>query len=480
MSRTLTKPGTRAFLVLVSTLLLLFGATFWSVPPASAAVAPECASFDADLIQVVKPSTEASLATLSAVEVDSAAALYGFTGDRKVLTEVADSDGAGLTPIWRLYRWGDFVWAAEGPDVDAALAAGYAKQFVAFYASTTETGCLEPIYQLTLNGMHRLATAADRDILVGAGWVVERVAFYAVPEGGAPGDDGDTRFSFAVIPDTQNEITSSNARFADRVAWLVANQQRLDLRFATQIGDLTNWGAVDPAQFQRASTELQPLERAMPWSGAIGNHDTAAVCAGGSACPGANTNATVRDTTAYNRYFPVSRFPDIEGTFEAGKIDNAYQLFRAGGVDWLVLNLELWPRVEAVAWAKTVVASHPDANVIVVTHSYLNADGTISGSNGGYGATSPQYLHDNLIKVYPNVKVVLSGHVGTSAVRTDVGVNGNKIVSLLTAYHSLTNPVRIVEIDTAAGTATSSVYAPYTDTSFPSDSTSTSGLSFVR
>jgi len=469
----------RISLILVFALLLMSAITLGTGQRASA-VLPDCASFDADLYQVVKPTTEASLVTLSSVEVDSAGALYGFTGDEGVLAEVADSSGTGLTAVWRLYRWGDFLWAAEGPDLEAAVAAGYAKQFVAFYASPADADCLEPIYQLVHNGKHRLATASDRDSLLASGWTEEGVAFYAVVPTGGAGDDSDTKFSFAVIPDTQNEITASDSRFANRVSWLVANQQRLDLRFATHIGDLTNWGAVDPAQFERASTELRPLEQAMPFAGAIGNHDTAAVCAGGSGCPGANASVTVRDTSAFNRYLPVSRFPHIEGTFEAGKVDNSFQVLRAGGADWLILNLELWPRIDAVAWAKSVVASHPEHNVIVVTHAYLNSDGSISGSNGGYGATSPQYLYDNLIKVYPNVKFVFSGHVGTSAVRTDVGVNGNKIVSHLTSYHSWTNPVRIVEIDTAAGTATSSVYAPYTNTAFPTDSTSASGLGFIR
>ncbi|WP_241246071.1 metallophosphoesterase [Microbacterium sp. 4R-513] len=469
----------RALLALIGALLLIVTVGWGASPRASAADAPDCASFDADLYQVVKPTTEASLVTLSTVETGLAAQLYGFTGDEGVLAKVADSAGTGLTPVWRLYRAGDFVWAAEGADLDAIVAASYAKQFVAFYASTTDAGCLEPISQLAHNGKHRLAAPADRDALVAAGWTVDRVAFYAAVGTAAP-DDGDTRFSIAVVPDTQNEITSSDTRFANRVSWLVSNQQRLDLRFMAQVGDLTNWGSVDPAQFTRASTELKPLEEAMPWSGAIGNHDTAAVCPGGSACPGANANLAVRDTTAYNAAFPVSRFPDLQGTFEAGKIDNAYQVFRAGGADWLVLNLELWPRVDVVTWARSVVSSHPDANVIVLTHAYLEGDGSISGSNGGYGATSPQYLYDNLIKVYPNVKIVLSGHVGASAVRTDVGTNGNKILSLLTCYHSVTNPVRILEIDTAAGTATSTVYAPYTDTSFPLDATSTSGLSFVK
>jgi hypothetical protein len=125
------------------------------------------------------------------------------------------------------------------------------------------------------------------------------------------------------------------------------------------------------------------------------------------------------------------------------------------------------------------VEAHPNHNVIVVTHSYLEADGSIGTNNGGYGDTTPKYLFDHLIKAYPNIKMVLSGHVGDSAVRTDTGTAGNKIVSLLQCFHSQTNPVRIVKIDTAAGSVTSSVYAPQTKTSYPEFATSTSGITFI-
>ena len=47
---------------------------------------------------------------------------------------------------------------------------------------------------------------------------------------------------------------------------------------------------------------------------------------------------------------------------------------------------------QVVSWAKDVVASHPHDNVIVLTHSFLEADGSVSTSNGGYGATAPSTL----------------------------------------------------------------------------------------
>ena len=71
-------------------------------------------------------------------------------------------------------------------------------------------------------------------------------------------------------------------------------------------------------------------------------------------------------------------------------------------------------------------------------------------------------MWDNLISKYSNIKLVFSGHTGIAASRTDVGVNGNTVYSFLAAIHSnTTNPVRIVEIDTAADTLTSRIIAPY-------------------
>lgn len=468
----------RRLLVAVATALMLAAAS-GSATPASATAA-SCDGLDKPITRLINRDSGAMLLTQSSSEIANAPK-YGF-GNDSVLADVATAPGPGLIPIWRLWKAGDFVFVAQN-HLAPFLDTGYLKQFVQFYAATEISTCAVPINLMTRNGIHRLAADGESNDLAASGWTRGPIAFYAnsttpdlAPDGGA---QGDTKFAIAVLPDTQNEVVNaSDPRFKNRAEWLSAHKKELDIRYAMQVGDLVNWGAVAPNQFSKASTDIAPLEASMPWAGAIGNHDTAAVCTGGSACPGVNTNISVRDTTAYNRAFPTSRFKQLGGIYEPGKIDNAFHTFSAGGVDWLVLNLELWPRPGAVNWARTVVSSHPDRNVVVLTHSYLDDNGSISASNGGYGETSPQYLYDNLIRVYPNIKLVLSGHVGNSAVRTDVGVSGNKILSLLQTFHSSTNPVRIVQIDTAAGTVTSSVYAPGTDTKYPSYVTSTSGLQF--
>ena len=212
---------------------------------------------------------------------------------------------------------------------------------------------------------------------------------------------------------------------------------------------------------------------------APGNHDTAAVGPGGSAADPARTDVQVRDTTTFNTYLGASA--QTSGRFETGKTDNSYATVNAGGYDWLVLTLELWPRPAAVAWAKTVVASHPKHNVIVITHSYLTYNGGIERTNGGYGSTSPQYVFDNLIKVYPNIKLTFSGHTGAAAYRRDIGVKGNVIHNYLLTMHSeTTNPVQLVEINLKASTVASYVYAPQTKTNYPAYFRAPAATTWIR
>jgi DNA repair exonuclease SbcCD nuclease subunit len=276
---------------------------------------------------------------------------------------------------------------------------------------------------------------------------------------------GESRFTLVVIPDAQQEVLrADDSRLADRMAWLVENREKLNLKLVMQVGDLLNWDTPDHVQYERASAALKVLDEAkLPYVLTLGNHDTAATKKGGSAAPG-NVHDNLRTTTTFNTYFPTTRFRLLQGTFEKGKIDNAWHEFHAGGLDWLVINLELWARKEAVAWAQTVVEKHPHHNVIILTHSHLTGNGQIGQRNGGYGDNSPQYVFDRLMKPYANVKLVFSGHSGRHAYRVDQGENGNAIYQFSQCYHSNeTNPVRLFEIDTKAGTIRTWVHCPSLD-----------------
>ncbi len=118
--------------------------------------------------------------------------------------------------------------------------------------------------------------------------------------------------------------------------------------------------------------------------------------------------------------------------------------------------------------------------MVVQTHSYLTSNGSIDQTNGGYGANSGQYLYDQLISRYANIKMVFSGHTGSASRRVDTGVSGNRIVSYLQAFHSnKTNPVRIVTINSASGLVTTRIVAPFTHETWSAYSTSDT-ISLIR
>ena len=269
-------------------------------------------------------------------------------------------------------------------------------------------------------------------------------------------------FTLAVAPDLQQEVLKDDdTRLANRFQWLADNRKKLNLKMVLQTGDFMNWDTPTHEQYERASKALTILDKAkIPYALAIGNHDSAATKEGGSAAPG-NVHDNQRNTATFNRYFPVSRQKNLQGFYEAGKVDNAFQTFEAGSLKWLVLNLELWARTGAVDWAKKVADTHPDFNVIVITHSHLDAKSQIEQNSGGYGDNSPQYVFDHFLSVCPNVRLVFSGHKGSYGFRTDKGKSGNTIYSILGTYHSnVDNPVRLVTIDPKNKTLTSHVFSP--------------------
>ncbi len=464
--------------------------------PAHAAV--NCDALTTTIYTSTNPTLQTDLLTTSATEHSRSASVYGFTADPGVLGLASSRPGTDLVPVSRLYnpKTVDFLWAAGDSDVKSATERGFQVQnATSFYAAAKADSCTVPVHRFN-KGEHFAfaATTAERTQLAAAGWSDQGAVFHLKapgdtttppkePEVPTPPKGTAGSFSFAVIPDTQVEtLKSSDPRMNNRAQWLVNNKSALGLEYVMHIGDVVNWGALVPAQFDVATKSYEILNKGgLPYSLAIGNHDTLAVghngVAGSRAYGGSayvnnpeckeklgdkcRTPLLVRDTTAFNKAFPVSSMKNVGGVFESGKVDNMWTTFQGDGADWLVLTLEFHPRKEAVAWAKNVVESHPNHNVLVQTHSYLNGGGGIVQDNSGYGSTTGQYLFDNLIKLYPNIKMVFSGHVGNAARRVDTGVNGNKILSFLNSFHSgSTNPVRIVTVDADTGSVTSKIVAP--------------------
>ncbi len=271
------------------------------------------------------------------------------------------------------------------------------------------------------------------------------------------------KFTIPVLPDTQCEVNRHPEMFISQLQWIVDKKDSLNIPFVLHVGDIVDFNNI--AHWEKASSGFKILDKAgMPYVLCLGNHDGEAVGENsGSAAPG-NVNQNLRITTKFNSYFPVSRLKGQQGRWEEGKSDNAYYTFKAGGLDWLVVSLEFCARRAPVEWADKVVAEHPNYNVIILTHYHLNGNGDISERNAGYGDLSPYEIYNLLIKKYPNILLVLSGHTGITAWRNDRGDNGNRIYQILQDYQGINDGdgyIRLLEIDPVRKSLVAKIYSPY-------------------
>jgi len=274
------------------------------------------------------------------------------------------------------------------------------------------------------------------------------------------------KFVIPIFPDTQGEVGGQMDMFNSQLYWIVSQKDSLNIPYVLHVGDIVNFDNI--GHWENADKGFKILDDAkIPYVLCLGNHDTEAVGVNsGSAAsnaPGA-THLNVRKTTKFNKYFPVSRLSGQEGRYEQGKSDNAYYTYKAGGLDWLIVSLEFCARQGPVEWAGKVIAEHPNHNVIILTHYHLNGSGDIAERNAGYGDLSPYEIYDLLIKKYPNILLVLSGHTGNSAWRNDRGDNGNRIYQILQDYQGENmgdGYLRLLEINPERRSITGKIYSPY-------------------
>ena len=271
------------------------------------------------------------------------------------------------------------------------------------------------------------------------------------------------KFTIPVIPDTQNHMSANRGIFFSKLEWIAAKADSLKAPIVLHVGDLVNWDNFD--HWELASVGMSILDRAnIPYAITLGNHDTGLVGQfGGGAAPG-NTNVNLRNTQKFNYFFPVSRFPLQKGRFENNISDNAYYLFEAGGLKWIVITLEFCAREPAAQWMAEIVKKYPDHNAIIVTHYHLMPQGEIAKNNSGYGDMNVIDIFDKYIKPHKNVLMVLSGHVCYSAWRDDKGDNGNTIYQILTDYQCNEDIyIRLLDIDIQSKTITAKMYSPVTN-----------------
>lgn len=331
-----------------------------------------------------------------------------------------------------------------------------------------------------------------------------------------------TAFSIVAMPDTQYETERDyrydTARVARSIQWIVDRKTTQKIKYVVSSGDIVNatsFRSSDTASlsstgnekrvrgmYAKASRAYQRLNNAgIPYSVTAGNHDVPYMCYEGTKTTRlqrCGTRDDLRNTTLFNQYFSQSKLGlSASQVCESGKSENAHQYFTVNDTKWLVVSIEFWPRATMVDCAKAAIEAHPDHNVIINTHAFLTNDvnGVVSSVitdeiTTNYCAQyevckTPTDLLNEVVNIYPNIKLVLSGHRNYGGYNETFGAPGNRVASLMTTIHaSYDNPIRVITIDTEKGTVSSTVRSAshYSDkaSAYGKYKVTISGMSFIK
>ena len=254
-------------------------------------------------------------------------------------------------------------------------------------------------------------------------------------------------FRIVVIPDSQWASQKWPEMTRKMTEWIVANRDKEQIRYVLHVGDSvqegdseTEWANIDKA--------MSLLDGKVPYIVAVGNHDYDRI-------------KPPKSSVMFNRTFPVERFrkmPGFGGNFPAGRNDNSFHTFAAGGKKWLILCLNFTPSGEEIAWGNEVVGKHPDHQIILLTHSYLtHTERDVAG----------KILWEQLVRRNPNMSLVLCGHLSTVSFRAE-GDKGNSVCEMLFDWQNdadgdFNSYFAIVTIDPAAGVIATRSYSPALD-----------------
>lgn len=283
-------------------------------------------------------------------------------------------------------------------------------------------------------------------------------------------------FTIVALPDTQFYSSTYPQIFAAQTQWIANHVQDQNIKLVFGLGDIVDGGGV-AAQWQNADAAYRLLDGKVPYMAAIGNHDY----------DQNNPAGRTASTKNFNSFFGPARYAGASwyrGNFPAGSNENFYGIFNINGRNYLILVLEFAPRDTSLAWAEGVIKANPDKDIIIVTHMFTYADNTrISqcdqNSAGSFGVGQDNNGEDmwwKLVRKYPNIHLVLSGHVvqgdGTGR-RMDLGLNGNLVNQILSDYQSYalggSGYLRLVRISPSLNRVSVSTYSPYLDAALTDD-----------
>jgi hypothetical protein len=278
-----------------------------------------------------------------------------------------------------------------------------------------------------------------------------------------------SEFTIAVIPDTQYYVSGqfggTPAMFTAQIDWIKANQAAENIVYVASLGDITDHGDGVVSEWTNATThgyyklETQAgFTNGIPYGTCVGNHDQTP-----------NTGHPLTCSTAkYNTYFGANRFrprayygENYAGT-GSNNNDSHYDLFTAGGIDFIVIYVEYdsagedWTNMNN--WVYNLLGTFAARKAIVVTHY------TLGGSSPTIEWGAQGLALYNRIKSRNNVFMMLGGHITGDRALYPV-FDRNTISSIEADYQAQTNGgngyMRLHKISVSNNTMSVKTYSPH-------------------
>jgi autotransporter-associated beta strand protein len=304
-----------------------------------------------------------------------------------------------------------------------------------------------------------------------------------------------TTFEMVVLPDTQYYSADSywfdgssilphtgysnlSVSFRNQTNWIVANRENKNIVFVSHLGDVVD-DSSSGDQWNRAVTAMNLLSAGapdLPYGVCMGNHDYIHYYYLAPYIP--NPFQPVDSTdfqsrVGWDRYASTSWYPQgfPDPTNPGNWISNAYnnwdhyQFFSGGGYQFLHITLSDSPTSGELDWAQKVISAYPNLPTVISTHDYLQTNGVRSSVGNG--------IWQNLVKINPQVFMVLCGHVygsgSTPGAQDVVDLNdaGQNVLQVLSDFQNMDyggyGYLREMIFDTGAngaGTLTVDTYTP--------------------
>jgi hypothetical protein len=252
-------------------------------------------------------------------------------------------------------------------------------------------------------------------------------------------------FTIIALPDTQHYSENYPQIFDNQTQWITENKEKLNIVFVTHMGDIVNtWSSLN--NWENANSSMSKLDESVPWGILPGDQDVA---------------ASGEDLSNYNAYFGYERFSDKNwygGAYQNENTNN-FQLFSAGGDDYLIFHIQYAPSDEVLIWAKNILNEYPNRKVIFSTHDYMAGFGVNLRSDVG------EKIWQELIKQNSDqIFLVLCGHWPEEGRRMDT-TNSYVVHQLLADYQFRINGgngwLRILEFSPLQDKIFVKTYSPY-------------------